>query len=131
MFTRTTPPQAYKTDATIIDGGIRLSDDFIKREHLQDFKSVWIFVDRAKNRLGLKFHTDYTPQSIKISPAGKSTASKVLWCSYLKKYTPVKLVMEDKDIENRRFPVKRLDEVSDKLEKVEYEIDLSAYKASF
>jgi hypothetical protein len=131
MFTLSAPPQSYKTDATIVDGGIRFSDDFIKREHLQDYKSVWVFVDRAKNRLGLKFHMDYPLQSIKISSAGKSTVSKLIWCSYLKKYSPVKLIMEDNNIENRRFSVKKLDELSDKSEKVEYEIDLSEYGKPF
>ena len=126
-YIRTYPPQVYNSDSSIFDGGIRFSDDFIKREHLQEYKSVWIYIDTAKNKIGIKFHQNYAPQSIKLTPSGKETSSKIVWCAYLKKYPAVKIVMEDKDIKNRRFPVKKLGDTIDNGEIVEYEIDLSDY----
>lgn len=126
MFSRTYPPQTYKSDATFFNGGFRLSDDFIKREHLQNFRSIWIYINKSKNRLGLKFHLVRAPQSISLTPSSHSTAGKTVWCSYLKKYSTIQFVMENKEIKNRRFPVKKIiDGLSSENEKVDYEIDLS------
>ena len=107
MFTRQYPKQSSTNDVTFFRDGIRLSHSFVKREVLGDQKYVWIYVD-AKKRIGFKFHHNRKPQSLKLTPSGDNTSGKTISCTFLKKdHKWIKEIMEHKNVNKRRFPIKR------------------------
>lgn len=124
MYLRTFPKQTFNSDLTFFDGGFRLSDDFIKRENLQDQKSIWIFVDKDVKKIGFEFHLGIASQSIPLTNSSKSTSGKTVWCAYLKGLDFINDVMKEKDIKDRRFQISRVSKVSSKGESIKFEVNL-------
>ena len=127
MYILTYPKLVSKNDVSFFNGGFRLSSSFVNKEKIVEYKSVSIYVDKEKEKLGLSLHKDNVQHSLPLTPSSKNTSGKTVWCSYLKEYPFIKWVMEDPNIKNRRFPINITDLVTLNRELIKYEIDLSKY----
>lgn len=101
MFKLTKPAMRLKGDATFFRSGIRFSSNFIKNEGLEDMNYCLIFI--KKPLIGFYFDKVEKGFAIKLTNSSVSTKGKTMSCAYLKQYEWIKKIMEDKDINNRKF----------------------------
>lgn len=106
MFKKIFPEQQSANDATFTPKGIRLSHHFIRRERLQNFQYVWVFVDEEKKQIGFRFLLGPAPQAIKLTESGSNTSGKTLSCAPLKKCPWIREIMDNKNIGMRRFKIR-------------------------